>query len=303
MDRHIFRRSHTVIETLMTPPGELQVTDLSGAPGAWRLTTAAPNEDFARAGSVLQYWEVEGALSAFRETLLPNGAVELMVNLGPPHTVHGPAGAKVWDHSWLYGLHERAVEIESAHGTHLVSARLHPLGAAGLLGPSIPTVANTIVTLESLIGSEAASLRDALLSAGSPGPRFEILERFLRRQRDAPPAPDFVRQAATEIEAAHGHLHVSRLHEELGVSRKHLAVAFRRWMGVPAKAYARIRRFVWTHDRLCQTIEPDWPRLAQEAGYSDQSHLVRDFRRIGAASPTEYLRRWTPGGGSLLEAG
>jgi hypothetical protein len=38
---------------------------------------------------VLEYWEVEGALSAFRETLLPNGAVEVMINRGPPHWLEG----------------------------------------------------------------------------------------------------------------------------------------------------------------------------------------------------------------------
>jgi AraC-like DNA-binding protein len=51
---------------------------------------------------------------------------------------------------------------------------------------------------------------------------------------------------------------------------------------------------------LRERDEIDWPALAAEAGYSDQSHLARDFRRVGAASPTEYLRRKAPAADALL---
>jgi AraC-like DNA-binding protein len=66
------------------------------------------------------------------------------------------------------------------------------------------------------------------------------------------------------------------------------------------KSYAQIRRFVWTLARLQETSEVNWSMLSSEAGYSDQSHLARDFRRIGAASPTEYLRKRAPDGSALL---
>ena len=72
-------------------------------------------------------------------------------------------------------------------------------------------------------------------------------------------------------------------------------------MGLSAKRYAAIRRFMWTLSQLRGQIAADWPKLAAEAGYSDQSHLARDFRRVGAATPTEYLRRATPGGDALID--
>lgn len=281
-------------------PGPLHVVELTAPIGTWRLSVAPPAP--ALAGAVVEYWEVQGALTPFRETLLPNGALEVMVNLGPPHQLHRPGGVETWERSWLSGLHEHSLIIESAHGTHLVSARLHPIGAAALLGPCAPASANAVVDLEALFGPDTAVLRASLLAAPGPPARFELLERFLLGRREkGEPAPHFVREAVARIDQAHGRVPVSRLHQELGVSRKHLAVAFRRHLGVPAKAYARVRRFVWTLDQLRQTSEPDWSRLAGEAGYSDQSHLVRDFRRIGAASPTEYLRRRTPDGSALLE--
>jgi transcriptional regulator GlxA family with amidase domain len=112
-----------------------------------------------------------------------------------------------------------------------------------------------------------------------------------------------VRGCAERIELTHGVVRISTLHEELRVSRKHLSVSFTRYLGVSAKVYAQIQRFVWTLARLRESTNVDWSRLAGEAGYSDQSHLARDFRRIGAASPTEYRRKWTPDGTALFEEG
>ena len=268
--------------------------------GTWRLTRAQPDADLA--GVVQEYWEVEGRLSPFREALLPNGHVEVMVNLGPPHRVFEGRGAGVWDRSWFSGLQERSIFIESLEGTHLVSARLLPLGATAWLGLAAAGAANSIIELTALVGAEALTLRERLLAAASPQERFAILDEFLRgRLGHGPPVLPFVSEAATRIERAHGELRVALLHEELGTSRKHLAVSFRRYVGVSTKAYARIQRFCWTLDSLRQRTTIEWSRLAVQAGYSDQSHLVRDFRRIGAASPREYLRRMAPDGDALLE--
>ena len=146
----------------------------------------------------------------------------------------------------------------------------------------------------------SAPLRTCVHRAGSPEARFAHLEDFLLARLPTVLLPDFVRAAAREIEQAHGRLRVASLHETLGISRKHLAVSFHRYAGVSLKRYAQIRRFLWTLAALRESETVSWSVLAQEAGYSDQSHLARDFMRIGAATPTEYLRRRAPDGTALL---
>ena len=281
-------------------PGPVAEFALSATPGDWWFRRAAP--DPALAGLVDEYWEVEGALSPFREQVLPHGRVELMVNLGPPHEVLAGAGSGTWRDGWYSGLHERAIAIESREGTHLVSARLHPLGAWRLLGPAVARCANAIVSLDALLGGDGLALRSAVRAAGAVGARFAALEAFLlARAQGAPAPPPFVEHAVRTLESTHGAARVTTLHEGTTVGRKHLAVSFTRHVGIPAKAYAKLQRFVWAHARLQERESVDWSTLATEAGYSDQSHLIRDFRRVGAASPREYLRRATPDGRALLD--
>ncbi|HET7845641.1 MAG TPA: helix-turn-helix domain-containing protein [Xanthomonadales bacterium] len=278
--------------------GAVEEMRFAAGPGEWRLSRAAPDEDLR--GLVVEFWEVQGALAPFRETLLPNGAVELMFDLGPPHRVLSAQGEGWWRDAWFSGLHERALAIESLEGTHLVSARMHPVGAVALLGHRVSALANRIVPIADVC-DDAEALRAAVASAASAGERFAAIERALRASRARfRSAPVAVRDAATRIEAAHGNLRIARLHEAIGVSRKHLAVLFRKHVGLTLKDYAKLQRFVFALSWLRGHDAIDWPALAAEAGYSDQSHLARDFRRVGAASPTEYLRRRTPEADALL---
>jgi hypothetical protein len=96
-------------------PGPVQEIALEAAPGAWIFSRADPARDLA--GLVLEYWEVRGELQRFRETLLPNGCVELMFDLGPPHRILSDQAPGVWDRSWLSGLQDRSLVIESLDGT------------------------------------------------------------------------------------------------------------------------------------------------------------------------------------------
>jgi AraC-like DNA-binding protein len=281
-------------------PGPVHTLEYEAAPGRWRFSSAAPHPPLL--GIVQEYWEVEGHLSPFRERVLPNGYTEVMVNLGPRHQLLTSAGTSVWERAWFSGLHERAIFIESLQGTHLVSARLHPLGAFRLLGPAIAQLVNSVVDLETVLGPPARELRTLLIDSDSPEQRFGHLERFLEQRILPGVVPsEIVCEAARRIEEAHGNLRITSIPADLGVSRKQLWLRFTRELGLSPKAYAGLQRFVWTLARLRESTGVDWSQLAAAAGYSDQAHLVRDFRRAAFASPTEFLRARTPDSTALLD--
>ncbi len=197
--------------------------------GAWKFRSAAPGDDLRHV--VREYWEVEGSLRPFRETLLPNGACEIMFNLGPVHEVQSDQGRGFWTDAWMSGLHERSRIIESLNGTHLVSAGLHPLGATEILGDALARRANGIARLEDVIGNRANDVRASLMMARSATDRLALVEQFLRdlAKEHGLIVPEFLQHAVHAIEQANGKLRVSELHETLGVSRRHLSVTFARF--------------------------------------------------------------------------
>jgi AraC family transcriptional regulator len=77
------------------------------------------------------------------------------------------------------------------------------------------------------------------------------------------------------------------LAREAGVHPVHFAAAFRRFHGCSVGEYLRRRRLQYARRRLA---DPEVPlaRVAVEAGFADQSHFTRTFKRFTGMTPYRY---------------
>jgi len=103
----------------------------------------------------------------------------------------------------------------------------------------------------------------------------------------APPWLERVREMLNESGRAPPGL--ARLAAEAGVHRGYLAAAFRRHFGCTVGDYARRRRVVLACRQLTETDRP-LAAIACDAGFADQSHFTRTFRRIVGVTPAAYRR-------------
>lgn len=86
---------------------------------------------------------------------------------------------------------------------------------------------------------------------------------------------------------------LTELAQTYGRSREHLARSFRRHFGVSIGEYLRGRRIDHAARQLAST-DRSVAALATEAGFADQSHLTRWFRRRYRVTPDRYRRRRRP---------
>jgi methylphosphotriester-DNA--protein-cysteine methyltransferase len=98
-----------------------------------------------------------------------------------------------------------------------------------------------------------------------------------------------VTRAATLLAGAHDEASVSSVAGVLGVSERQLERRFLARIGVTPKRFATLRRFERAVARA--TIAPSLTAAALDAGYYDQSHFIRDFRRFAGSSPREHFAR------------
>lgn len=77
--------------------------------------------------------------------------------------------------------------------------------------------------------------------------------------------------------------------EVAGVHPAHLATVFREVYDVPLGTYLRKLRVEWVADRLAGGDEPI-ADLAFRAGFADQAHLTRTFKRMTGWTPAAYRR-------------
>lgn len=80
---------------------------------------------------------------------------------------------------------------------------------------------------------------------------------------------------------------IAELAEEVGIHPVHLARVFRRRYHMPLGTYVRRLRLEWSADRLLEDGRPI-ASIALEAGFSDQSHFTRAFKRYVGLTPGEY---------------
>lgn len=82
----------------------------------------------------------------------------------------------------------------------------------------------------------------------------------------------------------------TELSTSLGVNRTQLSMAFRRIHGCPMGEYLRRLRVAYVMNQIDTGNRP-LARVALDAGFADQSHCTRTFKRIVGLTPGEWRKR------------
>ncbi|WP_262282539.1 AraC family transcriptional regulator [Micromonospora sp. MA102] len=163
--------------------------------------------------------------------------------------------------------------------------------ARRLLGLPLGELANRALPVDRL-GGWLVRLRDELADLPDWAGRFARLDAaFAARLAVTGPVDPRLVGAWRLLAGSGGALGVGALADEVGWSRRHLAVRFRREFGLPPKTVARLLRFQRAYAMVGATPVgggvpgPGWAELAVRFGYYDQSHLIREFREFAGATP------------------
>ena len=100
---------------------------------------------------------------------------------------------------------------------------------------------------------------------------------------------NIVKQALTFIRIAGGRTSIADLAVSVKLSERQLNRLFLAHVGLPPKTYASIIQFHRAL-RLLKDHGLKASEVAYEAGYSDQSHMIRRFQRFGGFSPVAIPR-------------
>jgi AraC-like DNA-binding protein len=239
------------------------------------------------AAEITRMWFLETPPPRRYEKILPMPFAHLIVNLSQPYRIYDRHGvASIVPQAFVSGLQSEYLVIESPPSIRHLGIEFAPTGLAGF-APSIPR-------------ATAGKVRDAgTLLDGIPGfagrvrelddaaEALDALERFLLGLTRHPVDP--VATAALEMIESDTERPIGDVAAALGVSHDALIERFRRATGTTPKRHTRAVRF----HRLIDAVHasegpPNWTALAVDAGYYDQPHVIREFRRFSGWTPTEY---------------
>jgi AraC-like DNA-binding protein len=257
-----------------------------------RRRPAAPLDAF-----VDELWACERpALAHARERNLPTGCADLMITLGHEHIVRyahesDRDGCRL-RFGVLQGPHDHAVLRDTSRASSVVGVHFRPGGAAALLRLPLHELTNRAVSLDDTFGREAAELREQLQALPAARLRLQRLERWLRERlltNERRWQPDAgVRIALRAFDELPLFARVDAVRTDAGLSERRFNTRFLAEVGLTPKRYARVRRFQALLRTLAGGHQQPWVQVALDAGYSDQPHLVHEFRRIAGLTPSSY---------------
>lgn len=172
-----------------------------------------------------------------------------------------------------------------------VIAAFTPTGAAALLRQSLEEFGNATADLEAVLGRRAGldRLHEQLAGTADPTQRIRRVEDLLLSQvGDARPDP-LVTAAVAMIERTQARMRIEELTRRIGLSQSALERRFRRVVGASPRRFASLVR-LQTVVRL-REAGADWTTIAHAAGYSDQPHFIKDFKRFTGVAPGSFFAR------------
>jgi AraC family transcriptional regulator len=128
---------------------------------------------------------------------------------------------------------------------------------------------------------------DPFTSLAVEGLALELTAAAARGPASLPAAPWLERVRELLAERFLAPPSACELGEAVGIHPSHVARAFRARYGESLGGYARRLRLDWAATRLAQTEAP-LNRIAVDAGFVDQSHFTRTFRRRFGLTPARY---------------
>lgn len=233
----------------------------------------------------------------------------------PPHVherasfaimLEGSFDISITHHSYACAPHSAVTEpAEERHdnrlgaaGAHVVvvqpdAAAVQRLGPCGRLFEEVHHVRDTPARAAAWRIARELRAPDGATPVAVEGLVLEMLALSTRHGRNV----DVVRRISAPpwLARARETLHDSflnppRIHDlaaAAGVHPDHLARAFRLRFGIPVGSYVRRLRLDWAAGRL-ETGTHTISAIALDAGFADQSHFTRAFKRHTGLTPRQY---------------
>jgi AraC-like DNA-binding protein len=245
---------------------------------------------------VRMIWTLHGEArdDAAAEPVVPDGCVELVLNVGAPFEQTLDDDRSRQPRAMLVTEVRRPVLIRPTGAVELLGVRFHPAGARAFAAMPMREMIDRATPLDDVLDAQLARDLGAVFSIGSRDERVarvtEALLASLARGRRFDP---LIARLARTIEESDGAIEVDALARDAGLTSRQLERRFDDAVGVSPKSLASVVRF----QRVLRAIEhgtPGWRHIAAACGYYDQAHLIRDFKRYTGTTPRAFATTELP---------
>lgn len=211
---------------------------------------------------------------------VPDGCVDLLYGIGE-HDVRCYLGGTVLKMKyWPFDKNRRYFGVRFQPGQCLLPKDIQ-----------INDIINTDIEIPS--DAYGMNIDEALYEASDLPSRAAVVLRLFQLTGSTKSTPDakeaiegYIRRRIYETK---GTVSIKDISTETGYSECYVRRSFHEMHGISPKTFEKIVRFQNTLDEMAQHKNTAFYKLAQDSGYYDQSHMVKEFKSFMGLTPENYL--------------
>lgn len=194
--------------------------------------------------------------------------------------------------SFIYGQISEFKDLYLVNEASLIIVVFQPYGINRLLGISANEVRDKIISTEDIFGAQGLLLHENLFDQLNLEDKLHLLNTFFLKSTPKHPLSNqiLIQAALSFIVKNRGAITIKQLVKHTGYTERHIERVFSEGIGINPKKFGNI---VKLHSFLKllknKSVQNNITAFCYEAGYSDQSHLIKEFRKYTGITPTQYL--------------
>lgn len=191
--------------------------------------------------------------------------------------------------SGVTGLSNEYKTFKNSAGVGTVLVYFKDGGASVFFREPIHELFQSSVSLDNfLLHSELLLFEEQLSEALTHLDKIDVVEMFLKSRMKVVSPDMLVVRALELIYKTKGNIKIRELSNELNISQSPLEKRFRKVLGASPKKFASIIRF---KNILKRDPDSSLMALAYDAGFYDQSHFIKEFKKFTGDTPEDYFKQ------------
>lgn len=245
---------------------------------------------------IICYWLLsssDGRQPCEFNRVLPDGCVDIIFNLGDPiiKSSELTLDRSEAEPAYIVGTMQKPLIVGVTGQVDQIGIRIRPGRAGSLLYWPLWEIADQMIKLKEFWKEDTDQIIDRLMMTKDLRKRIGIIETILlERLRQNPVGDKQLQNAVNQLYLSEGQMEIGKLESLTGLSLRQLERKFKVYVGLGPKKLARIIRFQKAFS-LLPRYRGNVASLAHETGYSDQAHLIKEFKLLSGLAPGEYLKR------------
>ncbi len=174
----------------------------------------------------------------------------------------------------------------------LFGVYLYPYVIPSIFNIPSAELVNHAEEISNLLGREGKEFEEKVITAPGSQQRMQLISDFItgKLAKNSSPEMGIVHSVSTIIQTG-GSVPVDTISKQCFLSHRQFERKFQSAVGLAPKLFSRINRFSALLSLYRNKTPKNLAELSYVAGYSDQSHFIRDFREFSGLTPGIYFKQ------------